>query len=126
MHLIRDRITLTSTGTTGITAYSAVTFNGLVHAITYSTALAGAPPTTAAITVQGSRWGIDYLTGVALAASKTLHPRELSVETSGASTAAIYPTELFPVVDERIQVDVAGCTSALVPGTCYVDLWVQG
>ncbi len=126
MHLVHDRIELESAGAATITAYSDVVFNGLVHAISYTTALAGACPTTAAITAQGETYGMDYLTSVALAATKTWFPREVTVETSGASTQGIYPLVGFPLVNERLQVDIAGCTSALVVGACYVDVWVEG
>jgi hypothetical protein len=127
MHISHNRIVLTKTST-GATAtlYSADAFNGLLHAITYSTG-SGAAPSTAAITVEGERYGVDFLTSAAVsAASKTWFPRELAVETSGASTAALYPEHCFPLFDERVSVTLAGNTSALTTDACYLDVWVQG
>ena len=126
MYISHNRIDLEKTAVATTDFYSADCFNGLVHAITYSTGSV-AIPSTAAITVEGERYGVDFLTSVAVsAASKTWFPRELAVETSGASTQSIDPLQCFPLFDERIKVTLVGCTSALAEGDAYVDVWVQG
>ena len=126
MHISHDRIDMEKTATATGTFYSDQCFNGLLHAITYSTGTV-AIPSTAVITGEGERYGVDALTSVTVsAASKTWFPRELTVETSGASTQSIDPNQCFPLFDERIKVTLAGCTSALAADDAYIDVWVQG
>ena len=126
MHISHNRIDLEKTAVATTDYYSDDCFNGVLHAITYSTGTV-AIPSTAAITVEGERYGVDFLTSVAVsAASKTWFPREVAVETSGASTQGIYPDLGFPLFDERIKVTLVGCTSALASSDAYVDVWVEG
>jgi hypothetical protein len=126
MYMNRQRIDLEKADGATATFYSDLALSGLVHMVSYSTA-SSALPSTAAITVEGEVSGVDMLTSAAVsAATKAWFPRELAVETSGASTAAIYPEEPFPVANERIKVSLAGCTSAFVSGGAYLDLWVLG
>lgn len=125
MRLTVERVDLAKAAGATATYYTSGVFNGLVHMVGYSTGT-GLAPSTAAITAEGAYSGVDALTSAPLTATKVWFPREVAVESSGASTAITVAAEKFPLVNERIKVSIAGCTSALSAGEAWLDFYVEG
>jgi len=120
--IVTEAVTITTTGGTGSTQYSSKVFDGYIHGFQFENSDL---TSTGTITLSGETNGITYWNAItATTGNVENYPREVPVETSGASTALAGQDIRFPISNERVKITLAGLSTGITSGT--LRIFVEG